>query len=385
MDNIEQIFFEEIIKEAATGYIDCGFFVPICFSTKELVNGQIREITNAKSFDNTMMPSLVIQDRQQLTNDIASYLEVAKNFYQLDPRVNDSNNKSKYIIVSLLANTLVTDFTDLSKLFKRHTNFILDDSLIDFVEGKNIGYSDMLKSNIIVSLDKQSVVEETPYGINIRLEDDLGNTIYDFPTIRYGISDNKAYIYAIQGEKHAITNKKIERILRKVGEGFDEKGSEKDPISNPENLYSINPWSLVALSIAIPLIKNYSSVDEFIAPYFLINRWNAVEISYQILSEKYKNQMSSLKVKSFIERKREQVESHDTVQRNITDKFIRSFRRLDHHFDNITIESFQLDIDSSLHFKVDGECKCNNTLLSHVYNLSNNYIKESKQFGSKVN
>ena len=315
MDNIEQIFFEEIIKEAATGYIDCGFFVPICFSTKELVNGQIREITNAKSFDNTMIPSLVIQDRQQLTNDIASYLEVAKNFYQLDPRVNDSNNKSKYIIVSLLANTLVTDFTDLSKLFKRHTNFILDDSLIDFVGGKNIGYSDMLKSNIIVSLDKQSVVEETPYGINIRLEDDLGNTIYDFPTIRYGISDNKAYIYAIQGKKHAITNKKIERILR----------------------------------------------------------------------EKYKNQMSSLKVKSFIERKREQVESHDTVQRNITDKFIRSFRRLDHHFDNITIESFQLDIDSSLHFKVDSECKCNNALLSEVYNLSNNYIKESKQFGSKVN
>lgn len=385
MDDIEQIFFKEIIKEAGTGYIDCGFFVPICFSTKELVNGQICEIINAKSFDNTMIPTVLIKDRQQLTNDIVSYLAVAKDFYQLDPRVKDSNNKSKYIITSLLANTLVSDFEDLSQLFKRHTNFILDDSLIDFVGGKNIGYSDTLKSNVIVSLDKQSIVEETPYGINIRLEDELGNTLYQFPTIRYGISDNKAYIYAIQGKSNATNNKKIERILRKVGEGFDEKGSEKDPISNPENLYSINPWSLVALSIAIPLIKNYSNVDEFVVPYFLVNRWNAVEISYQILKEKYKNQMSSPKVKKFIDRKKEQVESHDTIQRNITDKFIRNFRRLDHHFSNINIESFQLELDSSLHFKVDNECKCNNVLLSELYNLSNNYIEKSKPFGSKVN
>lgn len=66
MDDIEQIFFKEIIKEAGTGYIDCGFFVPICFSTKELVNGQICEIINAKSFDNTMIPTVLIKDRQQL-------------------------------------------------------------------------------------------------------------------------------------------------------------------------------------------------------------------------------------------------------------------------------------------------------------------------------
>ena len=381
MDNIEHLFYDEIINEAATGYVDCGFFVPICFSTKELIDGKLCEITKARDFDNTMIPSLLIKDRDRLTNDIISYLEVAEEFYKSDPRVDDSSNKSKYIISSLLANTLVTDFTDLSKLFVRGKNFILDDSLSDFIESKNIGYSNLLKSNIIVTLEKQSIVEETPYGINIKLEDDFNNTIYEFPTIRYGISDNKAYIYAIQGKNNVNNDKKVERILRKVGEGFDEQGTLRDAIANPENLYSISPWSLVALSIVIPLIKNYSHVDEFIAPYFLVNRWNAVEISYEILKEKYKDEMSNPKVASVIERKAKQVEEHDHVQRNITDKFIRNFRRLDHHFSNINIDSFQLELDSSLHFRVD-DYTCNNTLLNEVYSLSNNYIKESKQYGN---
>ncbi len=382
MDNIEHLFYDEIINEAATGYVDCGFFVPICFSTKELIDGKLCEITKARDFDNTMIPSLLIKDRDRLTNDIISYLEVAEEFYKSDPRVDDSSNKSKYIISSLLANTLVTDFTDLSKLFVRGKNFILDDSLSDFIESKNIGYSNLLKSNIIVTLEKQSIVEETPYGINIKLEDDFNNTIYEFPTIRYGISDNKAYIYAIQGKNNVNNDKKVERILRKVGEGFDEQGTLRDAIANPENLYSISPWSLVALSIVIPLIKNYSHVDEFIAPYFLVNRWNAVEISYEILKEKYKDEMSNPKVASVIERKAKQVEEHDHVQRNITDKFIRNFRRLDHHFSNINIDSFQLELDSSLHFRVDDDYTCNNTLLNEVYSLSNNYIKESKQYGN---
>lgn len=382
MDNIEYLFYDEIIKEAATGYVDCGFFVPICFSTKELIDGKICEITKAKDFNNTMIPSLLIKNRENLTNSILSYLEVAEEFYKDDPRVSDSSNKSKYIIASLLANTLVTDFNDLNELFVRGKNFILDNSLNNFIESKNIGYSNLLKSNIIVTLEKQSIVEETPYGINIKLEDDFNNTIYEFPTIRYGISENKAYIYAIQGRNKVNNDKKVERILRKVGEGFDEQGTLRDPITHPENLYSISPWSLVALSIVIPLIKNYSHVDEFIAPYFLVNRWNAVELSYEILKEKYKGEMSNPKVASVIARKANQVEKHDPIQRNITDKFIRSFRRLAHHFSNISIDSFPLEMDSALHFTVGDDYHCNNTLLNEVYSLSNSYINNSKSYGN---
>lgn len=372
-----ECFYDEIIKEAAIGYVDCDFFMPICFGTRELVNNELRDITKARYFSNAMTPTLIIKDREELNSSITRYVELAKDFYKDDFRVEDVSNKDKYIITSLLVNTLVTDFNDLNNLFERHSNFLEDKSLEEFQKPINLGYVDKLKSNVVVEVTKQSIVQETPYGMEISLQDENDDTIYKFPTIRFGIDNNKAYIYAVQQDK-VIENKKVERLLRKVGEGFDEKNSEKDEIENPENLYSVSPWSLVALSIFIPIIKNCANVDEFVAPYFLINRYNAVEISYEILKEKYKDNMEDARVKSIIQKKEAAVNSHDDLQRNITDKFIRNFRRLDHHFGNIDIDMFPLEQDSMIHFKVGDELECNNSLLKEVYIVADSYKSNSK-------
>ena len=243
-------FYNEIIKEAATGYIDCDFFIPICFGTRELVNNELVDITIAREFPNAMVPTLIIKDREKLNSSIIRYVNLAKDFYKDDKRLMDVSNKDKYIIASLLSNVLVNDFNDFNNLFERNSNFLEDKSLEEFENPVNIGYVDKLKSNVIVKIAKQSIVEESPYGMKISLADDNDEIIYKFPTIRFGIDNNKAYIYAIQQED-TVENKKIERLLRKVGEGFDEKNSEKDEIENPENLYSVSPWSLVALSIFI--------------------------------------------------------------------------------------------------------------------------------------
>lgn len=372
---IDDIFYKEIIPEAATGYIDCDFFIPICFGTKELYNNELVDVTVARDFNNAMTPTLLIKDRDLLNSSIEKYVFLARNFYAGDLRLDDVSNKEKYIIACLLSNTLVTDFNDITSLFDRHSNFLMDNSFEKFYSPQNIGYSEKLKANIIVSVDKQSIVEETPYGMNIHLEDDESNVVYDFPTIRFGISDDVAYIYAVQ-KSSRVENKKIERILRKTGEGFDEQNSERDPVTSPENLYSVSPWALVALSIAIPIIKNSAEVDSFVAPYFLINRWNAVEISNEILKEKYKDRKDTPSIKKLLDGKDEQVSNHDNNQRNITDKFIRNFRRLEHHFDNINIDSFQLEMDSCLHFLVSSECQCNNSLLGDVYTLADSFSKK---------
>jgi len=370
-------FYNEIIKEAATGYIDCDFFIPICFGTRELVNNELVDITIAREFPNAMVPTLIIKDREKLNSSIIRYISLAKEFYKDDKRLMDVTNKEKYIIASLLSNVLVNDFNDFNNLFERNSKFLEDKSLEEFENPVNIGYVDKLKSNVIVKIEKQSIVEESPYGMKISLADDNDEIIYKFPTIRFGIDNNKAYIYAVQQED-TVENKKIERLLRKVGEGFDEKNSEKDEIENPENLYSVSPWSLVALSIFIPIIKNYTNVDEFVAPYFLINRFNAVEISYEILKEKYKDNMKDERIKTILQKKEESVNNHDDLQRNITDKFIRNFRRLDHHFGNIEVNMFPLEQDSMIHFKDIGSLECNNSLLKEVYTVANSYKSNSK-------
>lgn len=370
-------FYDEIIKEAATGYVDCDFFMPICFGTRELVNNELHDITNAREFSNAMIPTLIIKDREKLNKSIERYVYLAREFYNEDHRLEDVSNRDKYIIASLLSNILVTDFNDFNSLFERHSNFLEDKSLEELQDPVNLGYVDKLKSNVVVKVTKQSIVQETPYGMEISLQDENNDLIYKFPTIRFGIDNNKAYIYAVQQDE-TVENKKIERLLRKVGEGFDEKNSERDEIENPENLYSVSPWSLVALSIFIPIIKNYTNVDEFVAPYFLINRYNAVEISYEILKEKYKEHMEDEHIKAMIQKKEDAVNGHDDLQRNITDKFIRNFRRLDHHFANIDVDMFPLEQDSMIHFKVGDNLECNNSLLKEVYTVADSYTKKSK-------
>lgn len=377
MKRVDDVFYEDIIKEAARGAIDCDFLIPICFSTKELKNNETVDIEVAENFDGAMVPTLLIKDRNKLSESIKRYVFLAKTFYKDDPRLNDTSNKEKYIISSLLANTLVTDFNDIANLFDRHSDFLMDSSLEQFIEPQNIGYSSILGADVIVSMDNQSIVEETPKAFNIWLEDNEKNIVYKFPTVRFGVSQDKAYIYAVQANEFN-NNKKIERILRKTGEGFDEQNESRDPIDHPENLYSVSPWALIALSIAIPLIKNYSEPKEFLAPYFLVNRWNATEISYKLLKERYKDNDEDPYIKKLIDKKQSQVLNHDATQRNITDKFIRNFRRLEHHFSNINIDSFQLDMDSCLHFMVADQYECNNSLLNEMYTMADSYKNKSK-------
>ena len=204
-------FCDEIIKEAATGYVDCDFFMPICFGTRELVNNELHDITNAREFSNTMIPTLIIKDREKLNKSIERYVYLAREFYNEDHRLEDVSNRDKYIIASLLSNILVTDFNDFNSLFERHSNFLEDKSLEELQDPVNLGYVDKLKSNVVVKVTKQSIVQETPYGMEISLQDENNDLIYKFPTIRFGIDNNKAYIYAVQQDK-TVENKKIERL-----------------------------------------------------------------------------------------------------------------------------------------------------------------------------
>lgn len=362
------VFYDEIIKEAALGKIDCGFLIPICFDTKILEQGKLKDLTTAKYYYNVMAPTLIIKNKEQLNESMTNYANLARDFYSQDERVLDSSNAQKYILTSCLVNALPNDFNDLNKLFERYSNFITDTSLSDFLETRDIGYSNILKSNILVTLEKQSVVEETPYAFHIELIGE-NNKKYTLPDVRFGISNGKAYVYAIQNMDKGDKDKTIERKMRKVGQGFDESSTSRDPINNPENLYSVGPWDLISLAVTIPLISTYSNVEEFVAPYFLVNRWNAVEISHQLLKEKYNGDLDN----PIVQRRLEKIKTHDSVQRNITDKFIRSFRRMGHHFSNIEIDSFPLEMDSSLHFKVYNEMVCNNDLLGEIYSLSQNY------------
>lgn len=370
---IEKIL-DEIIEEAKTGEINCEFLVPICFDAKILDDGVLKETTITEEINGCMIPTLIIKNKDKVIKSIKSYLDEAEKFYSDDYHLDDTLFKEKFIIASLLSNMLINDFTDFDQLFRRHYQFIKNDYFNDYIEPKVIGYSPILKSDIIVQVKKQSIKEETPYAFSISIEKELedGNKVsYPLPLVRFGIANDKAYIYAVQEENsNIVKDKKIERTLRKTGEGFDEKNEPRDPVLYPENIYSVSPWALVALTISISLLEKEANIREIEAPSFLINRWNAPKISYKIWKEKYQRFVSSEKAKEILEMKRQVIEEEDERQRNISDKFIRNFLRLSNHFEHIEIDEYQFEKDASLHFHLGEVYKCNNTLLNELYFVS---------------
>lgn len=191
--------------------------------------------------------------------------------------------------------------------------------------------------------------------------------------IKLGISNNEAYIYAIQNEKKCNDNdysKLVNRSLYKIGEGFNSKIDNYD-IYDIGNLKDVTPSFLVAACIAVSILDNFG-IDKVIIPSFLIERWNAKKISLEHIPKRIQDKVDYINIKS---------NEHFKIQTNLTDKLIRTFKRLDYHFSNIKILNEPYDVDSNLRFNIDhGSFICNNNLLQEVYNIGINYNYNCKHY-----
>jgi len=96
-------------------------------------------------------------------------------------------------------------------------------------------------------------------------------------------------------------------------------------------------------------------------PSFLPVRFNAKELSRSKRMAKFENEPN------YEEMVDEEINNNMNIQRNISDKFIRTFRRIEHHFDNININNYPFDVDSCLHLTIDEEVCCNNELLEDLF------------------
>lgn len=69
------------------------------------------------------------------------------------------------------------------------------------------------------------------------------------------------------------------------------------------------------------------------------------------------------------------------IQRNITDKLLRNFRRIDYHFDGLGINAYPLDKDDFMHLDLNSNFQANNSdhILSQIANAVSDYEKGNKQ------
>lgn len=283
-DIIQDIFFNEILKEAQTGEIKV--ILKEKYSDEEYVFnvGFNTYLDDTLSFSNSFdyKPVLIINNKEKLIDLMEEYV------YLCDQNSNifsnyDLKTRIKCYLASLFANALYEDFANPTLFIKKYIDFyqnkLCDNDL--FV------YNNFDDSKIIIEDKKQDIRMETPYVFKISFNKD--KEIYKLPKISYGISNNICYIYAVQNEKNEISSsyqKKIKRLLYKLNDNVSELETEeyRDYKNGdnyyPENISDVSPSALLSLSIFFDVLKN-KGIEKVNVVSLLPIRYNSRELAFK--------------------------------------------------------------------------------------------------------
>lgn len=357
--DILEIFYNEIIPEASFGKVEAFFTFNIGFNT--IIEQQKITDNNIKVLQ-TLIPTLIIKNKDKFNKLLFEYTSKATEFYgnifyRTEYTKNSPNYKSEYLksVISLLwSNATSEDFANPCEYIYKRINFFNEHNI--FADNLSIETS---IGKITFEIKKDLIFNETPYYMQFKIDDN------PLPVVRYGISDDKAYIYAIQNITKITRDKKLNRAMYKVNEGLDVKSEYTDNIEHPENLIGVTPSTLISATLAISLLKRNGINHIEIVPY-LPERWNAKEIAFYRSS---KNQLNSEEYLTL------QHNKHLEIQRNLTDKFLRTFRRIEYHFEGIEITSYPFITSENMIMEIGDNLKSNNPLLLELYNSLNKEYK----------
>ncbi len=248
--NVLDIFYNEVIKEAREGKVEAYFTYNILFNT--LIDDKLINIENDIN-GRLLIPTLKIKNKKAFDELLTEYTLEAYKFYKSSKYEElDEHDYIKTILTLLWSNATSEDFENPLSFLKKRISFLNN----NINEEKNITSS---LGNINVSIKKDRVEQETPFYLNITINDNV------MPMVRFGIFNNSVYIYAIQNVKEVDRDKKLNRQLYKVNDGIDLKKESDNNIIDYENLKGITPSALVSATIALSFFKDLG-YDNFIIP-----------------------------------------------------------------------------------------------------------------------
>lgn len=375
--------FEEIIKEANIGKIVIdGDEFPIAFNTLIYEDGQ--KIYSDRIYDE--IPTLVIKNQTLFYTKITEYVSLYLNSSRKLPKfIHDiDKNNIKLIMSYLFANATTEDFLNPISLIERNIKFLNDDTFSNLNDTMNTKeLNSFMNSNLEITRTSQSVFMETPYKIDIKFTNYFGEekVYYNLPSISYGIilenGEKVCYVYSILNpkEKNNKTNnqnkyeKKIAREMYKLNAGVREQESEeyKNYINGessyyPENISDVSPSAIISLTVFLSLLEKENIKEIKVVPYLPL-RYLSRELSLREINDSAK--VEELKARN------------NYLQQNITDKFIRTFRRVNYHFPSLEINRYPYELDEYMGVSLSlEESKFNNQILEEIYTNVNTNINK---------
>lgn len=98
-------------------------------------------------------------------------------------------------------------------------------------------------------------------------------------------------------------------------------------------------------------------IEDVIVSSILIERWNAKR---DAITKRYHSNEDVLNDK---------INEQEYIQRNLTEKLLRTFLRLKVHYEDIEVLAYPFELDSNLHLNISDMNKCNNELLNECKNI----------------
>ena len=338
MDTVKQ-FYDKTIYDACKGStLIHNSLCHIGYNT--IVPSMNLELLNPA--EEAMFPTLIISNKKVFDELLTKYISIAKYYYK------DENLNEGELLSLLFVDATLDDFNNPIKYISKKINFIMDQTLDIYSEETNLGHSEILDGDICVKTIQESAFNETPKSLIITLRN--GESEYRFPTVRLGISDNKAFIYTMQKEKtkedKSDYEKRINRSLFKIGEGFNLEGNEE--------LKDVSASFVVAANIVVGLLES-NGITEIEIPSIRMVRWNNKSASYE-------TRINKAKTTDEIEELRSE---ENMIQANLVDKV------------GLDISSYPYEADASMHIINECNLESNNELLAETYRIAkqNEYKK----------
>lgn len=367
---ILDIFYNHIIPEAGKGKVDCYFMYNVIFNTR--IPQKNLEVMTENDNPNLIVPTLYIGDCKKFEQLLIEYVNKALAFYDDsnfceevlnskdllgDDFLNQGKgvSKEKTIMTLLWSNATVEDFYDPCSFLRKRIDYFDLGVLEEYKNSKVVGYSEIIDADIECVIEKSKIESETPYYLQIFLVNPVdGERIYEFPRIYFGIRNDIVDIYAIQNSRIRLVNekygKKLERKMYKVNDGLDVK---EDTYENYgfANLKDVTPSFLLTANIMTGLLKAHG-INNLNVISILVSRWNAKNL-LQKAKDEYVN----------------------TIQANLTDKLLRTFRRVGYHHSSVGIVSYPMEVNSNLIMRLyDQDDVCNNKLLEETFSIDKTKI-----------
>lgn len=374
---IEEIFFNQILPNLKNGSIEIHIY-----NTNS--NGDIFTFNVlVDAYDETSPYYLCIQDKEKLVNSLYEYMKI---MLSNDSSINKQNiyDKIKYYLTLLWVNATYEDLRNPVRFIQKYIDFNNNPLFEDeFTYASNI--ESLNDADIDVIIKREPANMETPYSFNaqINLFDNGKENNYYLPSICYGVSGDICYIYSIQNSGMFASNpefeKKIKRLLYKMNENvsshesedfkeykrLEKQGNNMEDEFYPENISDVSVSAILALTVFMDSLNDMGIKNIKVVPFLPI-RYKNRKSEYE---KKYQLKLKQLKVDEIKELKQNLEEKRLLIQSNLTNKFVRDFMRLKHHFNGIGILSYPMEVDEYLSVNINNmECH-NNKLIENI--LSN--------------